>query len=285
MKVLVTNHHLDQFRGSECFTYAIANELKQRGHSIDVFSFLGGKVQRLMNKFARPVEIIEAVRKRYDLALINHNTCVDIVGDEYYKTVQTCHDIFTPLEQPKQGCQHYVAVSEEVETHLDKLGYQSTIIRNGIDTERFSIRRRTSKTLKRVLALTSNVESLRIIKDACRLKGVSFHAVDSEKTWDIEAVINSNDLVFASGRGALQAASCGRNVIVLDKVLDGYLTHNNALDIRENNFSGRRYNLKCDADRLVDLMGLYTPETGYRLRDYVLQNHNITKITKEYLNL
>jgi len=63
--------------------------------------------------------------------------------------------------------------------------------------------------------------------------------------WDIEREIRQNELIISLGRGACEALSCGRPVLVLDSrpyqplMADGLITPGNINEFSTCNFSGR----------------------------------------------
>ena len=50
MKILITNIWLDKFCGTESWCYAIANELKRRGHIVDIYTRAPGVFMKEFEK-------------------------------------------------------------------------------------------------------------------------------------------------------------------------------------------------------------------------------------------
>ena len=67
MKILLTNNHLSQLGGTETWVYTMAQELKRRGYQ-------GVYKRKDISELLK--DLIDDEPKGYDLALINHNTCL-----------------------------------------------------------------------------------------------------------------------------------------------------------------------------------------------------------------
>ena len=270
MKILMMNYLLGGQTGSETWTATMAEELELQGHTVDLKTDAS------------------KADDTYDLALINHNTCLATAQHLTCKKVFTSHGVLPDLEQPTDGADVYVAVSEEVQANLKAKGYDSTIIRNGIDYEHFHPYRPLRKTLTNVLFSSnypSNAEN--IIKQACEKAGLKFKRIGGQnKTTQVLHELNQADLVIGLGRTAYEAMSCGRNVIIFDyNGGDGFVTPQNVFQFRTNNCSGRYHRHRYTADDLVELFKLYDPETGRRLRNYIYRHHNVEKTAQQYLAL
>ena len=209
--------------------------------------------------------------------------------------MQTCHGVYPKLEQPVFGMDAYVSISEEVQNHLTKKGYKSTIIRNGVDCERFKPINKLNNNIKNVLSLAHSDPANVIIKKACDELNLNFIENNKFKCWrwDMENVINQSDIVISLGRGVYESMSCGRNVIIFDKrsytnlpaIGDGIVTKDNVDKFLKNNCSGRFSMKEFNHTTLVKELKKYLPKYGEDLREYVLKNLNIKLQVDKYLNL
>lgn len=283
-RVLIATNHLNRLGGSETWTYTMAKELERRGYEVDVFTLLEGEVSEKLSTVKHP-------RGEYDLVLINHNTCLARLKDVKGKKIFTSHGVFPELEQPIEGADKYVAISEEVQDHLKVKGFESTVIRNGIDCERFKPKKKLNKKPKRVLCMCQGEEARENVRKACDELGIE---VDDTATriWDVEKKINDADIVFTLGRGAYEAMACGRAVIVYDsrvysptKTADGIVTRKNAKEIAKNNFSGRRYKIRWTVEDIKKEIKKYKPEMGADNRKIAIESFNIKKQVEKYINL
>jgi hypothetical protein len=271
MKILLTNNSLMNRGGSETWVATMFNHLRYKcGHSVDVYSVQANNL--IAGTKPNP-------EKHYDLALINHNSCLDRVAEwDITKGVFTSHGVLPMLERAKPGADKYISVSEEVQTALKKDGFDSTIIRNPIDTDYFSPSPIFNK-LTNILFLNNRTEMLGQVKQACKgfklriLTGGSF-GVKEGITWA--------DLVITAGRGCYEALSCGKNVMVVNRNgSDGMVTEDNIFKLRKNNCSGRRNAFQWSAKEIRNELKKYDPTRS--LREYILKHNNIDIAAQEYL--
>lgn len=280
MNILLTNVEMIALGGTETWVKTMYAELS-KDHDVDLY------IHQHKNKVfpgASPYD----PNKQYDLALINHNVCLDALKDANITTrVFTSHGVLPLLEQPTDGADYYVAVSEEVKANLKSKGYSSTIIRNPIDTDKFRIINKVNTQPQKALFLSNRQGiQLQIIREACQSLGIELVTIGgSNQNHDIAEAINEVDIVFALGRGAYEAMSCGRNVIVYDyNGADGFVTPETILEYRKNNCSGRRYKKQYAVDTLKADIQKYDPKLGKKLRSYIIANNNIKRAANRYLS-
>lgn len=259
MRILLTNNHLARLGGSETWTYTMAKEFERRGYDVGVFTHEKGYVSNLLG------DLIDDNPKDYDLALINHNTCLD-VGAKF--KIFTSHGVVPELEIPKQGANLYVAVNENVANKY-KLPY---IIKNPIDTDLFKPTRPISQEPKEILAITDVPVAIATI-------------TPSRTEYNMPELMNRADVVITIGRGVLEAMSCARNVIIWDNRFwlgacgNGYLKDFSVL----HGYVGGSYErTKINLD---EELKLYEQEQGEKNREYILKNHDVRLIADKYLNL
>ena len=212
--ILVATNHLETLGGSETYTYALAEELKNQRFKVDYFTFQKGTVSDQLEKKLN-VQFMQ--QKKYDLILANHYTCVNHLHKRGF-VLQTCHGIYPELEQPSPRAHGYVAISQEVKEYLRKKNLESKVILNGINTDRYKSTRPLHNDVRTVLSLCQSDEANQIIEASCNALGVDFTTLNKFKnpTWHVENVINNADLVIGIGRSAYEAMACGRPVIIFD---------------------------------------------------------------------
>ena len=287
--ILVSNNHLENLGGSETFTYTLIAELLEKGYEVEYYTFEKGLMS---DKIEKDLGISFMSKKKYDVVFANHKSTVDHLKTTIKgKIIQTCHGIYPSLEQPHKYADGYISISNEVYNHLKSLGHESRIILNGIDCSRFFPQMPVSKTLSKVLSLSQSIEANEIIENACKRLGLEFNKLNKHVNpiWDVEKLINKVDLVIGLGRSAYEAMACGRAVIAYDQrsysssFADGYITKENISQSLLHNCSGRSFKLKFSEDDLVNELEKYNPENGAFLREFALENLNISKSTDVYL--
>ncbi len=295
MKILLTTNYLDGLGGSETFTYTMAMEFVKQGHHVHVFSFTRGLVSNKLQTL-----MVNSPDNEYDLILVNHNSCLRKInrlrikeykiklGIKGYK-IMTCHGIYHKLEQPIAGADKYVAISEEVQEHLKKLGFDSIIIRNGIDLDRFAYTHK--KKITTVIGACHGKEARDKVKRASNMLGLEYIGIE-DKVWTVEDIYNAGQVVVGLGRTALEAMACGANVIIYDsreytewKTCDGLVDLDNVFLIRKHNFSGRYYKKPVTEIELAEMIKQYNFDRGLRMKEYISTEHDISKQVKKYLML
>ena len=269
MKILLANYTIGGNTGSETWVYTMRNELK-KGNEVRIYT------------------LDDILDYKPDIAIINHNTCLFSLKYLPCKKIFTSHGIIPDLEQPIKGADVYVSVSEEVQQNLLAKGFESIIIRNPIDCEKYKSIKPTNEKLTNVL-FSSHYQgkALKVIKQACQELGLNLTIIGKGNQVDNPVdYINDNDLVIGLGRTAYEAMACERNVIVYDyNGGEGLITPETILEYRKNNCSGRRYKKDFTINDLKEELLKYNKDLGKDLREYILENNNIKKVAKQYLEL
>ena len=289
MKILLGTHYLAKIGGTESYTYALALKLKRLGHEVEYYANVKGGVSSLLEENGVPFMSAD----HYDLILANHNTVVEKLWTKGY-LVQTCHGNIAELEQPSPLADAYVSVSEEVRDHLQSKGFESIVIPNGIDFNRFFPRKPVSQTLTTVLSLCQSEIANNFIRNCCEQEGLTFLSSNkyTDNIWSIEELINKSDLVVGLGRSAYDAMACGRAVLVYDYrdymgefLGEGMLTPENIQKSMYCNCSGRASRIHYDEHSFIKEMRKYTPELAQWSRDFALKQLNIEVAAEKYLDI
>ena len=290
MKILLGTHYLAKTGGTENYTYALAMELKKLGHDVEHFAIVRGGISSLLEENGIPFMSAD----HYDLILANHTTVVEKLWSYGY-IIQTCHGTLPELEQPSPYADAYVGVSEEVKGHLQKLGFEATVIPNGIDCKRFYPKKPVSPKLTTVLSLSQSDVANDFIRRCCEKAGLKFLQCNkfTDDVWSIEDIINESDLVVGLGRSAYDAMACGRAVLVYDLreqymgefLGEGMLTPQNIEKSMSCNCTGKASRLKYDEQSFIAEMQKYSPELASWSREYAIENLNIEKAVEKYLNI
>ncbi len=287
ISILVATNHLESVGGTETYTYAILNELSKRKYNVEYFTFRKGFFS---DKIENELGINFMSKKKYDLILTNHVSCVNHLYKKGF-TIQTCHSIFSEIENPSLFADGYVSISEEVQEHLLHKGCASKLIYNGIDTDRFEPKNELNDELKTVLSLSHSHEFNTYLEGACsklNLELICFNKFENP-IFEIEEAINQADVVFALGRSAYESMACGRPVIVFDKrsyfkpLGDGYIAHHLVSSLK-NNCSGRFFKLEVTEENLLKSLKKYNKCDGKIFRDFALENLKISYTVDSYLN-
>lgn len=292
MKILLANHELVNFGGTQTWVYEMARVLVNQGHELTVFCYLRGAFADQMEQ-RLDVDIIQAppLRGDYDLAIINHNTCLAALSGLDCRKVYTQHGSAHRLETSSGGADAYVGVSEEVVAMLAMAGRERpNLIRNAVDLTRFTPAPTTHEK-PRVLILCKNQFGTSLAAQACDRQGMPYTAIQWElnPTWDIAPYIQEADVVISYGRGAIEAMACDKAVLVFDARrqdprADGWVTAENVAHLAQFNFSSRGRNLSWGIEELEQALYAYDPaiHTGFG-RARAERHHNIEVAANKYL--
>lgn len=287
MKILLTNNQLADVGGSETWTRTMAHELQRQGHDITIFTLNRGYFSELLESEGLVViDSLNGLESSFGLAIVNHITMLALVkiNLEFTPIIFTSHSSFIDIERPIGGALHYVAVTEEC---VDK-NYYTTIIRNGIDLDKFSYSK-PNKKLEKILYLSHPWNKLGddLVKEACKDYDLT---LISTPIIDTEALIKEADLVITLGRGILESLACGKNVISGDHRdwMDGFMgagmiTEDNFDKLKTHALSGRNYPKKFTVDSLRHELDKY--DAMRNLRHKIEEEYDIEKQVKQYLNL
>lgn len=282
MKILVTSMWFDGFGGSESWCYSIISELLRRGHKVDVYAPVLGKMYNELKKLG----ITLSKEGNYDLILDNHNPKYDSFNGTI---IHTCHGIIDDLDRPMPNAFN-VAVSDKIGEHYNV----STIIPNGIDTNRFYCKNPLHSYIKKILSLCKSDTANDVLKQICHDADVEFESMYGKEVFNIEDKINEADLVVGVGRSLLDAMSCGRPVVSFDDRFyfetrmmgHGYLTPDKFKYQEIDNFTGN--SLKKSFNKLElakEIFEKYNPKDGEINRQYILDNLSIEKTVDRYLEI
>lgn len=294
MKILVTNNTLKGIGGSETYAYALINELNNReGIEVHGFSKNIGLISEKLRQIG--VKITTTPIDEYDLVLASHTSTIRFIKNFNAVKIQTCHGVYPKVEQPIKGVDIYVSISDEVKNHLKMNGYESKIIHNGVDCDRFKPLNSINKDLKRILSLSHSESLNNDIRLICNKLNIEFKTLNKYKNpiFNVEDEINKSDMVITIGRGVYESMACSRNVLILDErhyldkppLGDGLVTPHNISDFIKNNCSGRYSGVIFDSKLIEESIRRYDPTLGDDNRDYVVNNLNIKSKVDEYLKL
>jgi hypothetical protein len=299
MKILITNHHLQDFAGSETYTFALAKGLKERDHQVTVLTALAGAVAEKLTQegvevFQNPAELKS---HSFDVIHAHHNVMAILARNAFPKTpmIYVCHGIAPGLEEPPSidlSLAAVTGVSDEVVAYLQQHHRieEPVLIRNGVDLERFASRKPISDQLKTVLIISNRItgEVIKPLLEAAAKKNLQvLHiGMGSQSVWETEDVIAEADMVVSLGRGALESMACGRAVCIYDiHGGDGLITEESYPEIRKHNFSGRRFANRYSEENFIEIFEAYSPEMGTINRNIAEENHSLASMLDSFEDL
>lgn len=274
-KIVITNIGLNEYYGTETWTYAMAKELSKYNYDLTVYSPGIGKIAEKIKEFCEVTDVKN--KHSYDLAIVNHNVNFNI--DAKFK-IFTSHSKFIDVEQPPKEAEHVYGVTEYI---------YPKVIRNGIDCDRFKPNGINDK-LKNILYLSNPhyAGAKEFLREAC--EGYNLITLD-EQRFDIESLIKEADLVISLGRGALESMAMGKNVIYADHRKGwmrefrggGLITKDNYEDFKKGEWQKDRKLISIK--KLREELEKYDKKIGEFNRQMILKDFNIKKTAKKYIDI
>lgn len=302
LRILLTNHHLISYQGSENFTLTIANFLIRKGHQVSVYSAYIGPLRKDFERMG--VTLVSDVRllkdQHFDIAHVHHHINAYEIRHHFphLPIVLLCHGIIF-LENPPPldlKISQYLATSERVRDSMVKNGVEKEkifIFRNMVDSEKFYPFSKINHKPQKALILSNKIDQIseNVIRQACKaLKiktlfvGSRFKQVSYEQ---IPLLINEADLVFSLGRGVIETMLCARIPIIFDyEGGDGMVYPSTIAQHMTCNFSGNLYNAHYTIEELIGILQTYQAHDGMQLRqiacDYFAADKQIENLIAIY---
>ncbi len=277
-RILVACNHLFSVGGTELFTYYLIKALKDQ-YCMEYFTHHPGEVS---DKIASDFGVGFKSRHHYDLIIASHTTTVNYLYGQG-PIVQVCHGPIPELEQPSLVADRHIAVSEEVQKHLEQKGFEAEVVLNGVDLEVFYPKNPIGETPKTILSLCQSTEANEWLDEICQDLNIAFVAINKHENpvFDLADEINKADMVIGIGRSAYDAMACGRPCILFDNRVyngpygEGYLHPSTFQEFVRFNCSGRYSKKTFSKEGLKNEILHYSAEDGIQLR----------KIAEESLDL
>jgi len=307
LRILVTNHHLYQYTGTEVSSLTLCKYLRKEGHDVVFYSkYFGNKLVKTMEDYGvAVVDNLNLIKnQKFDIAHVQHNICAYEVRYHFpdLPMVLWVHGYVPFLEQAPAidlNISYVLTINKTVRDHVFKQGVPKDkiiIFRNLVDPEAFYVKKPISKTIKNVLVLSNklSVEKQVVIESVINqlgLKGVYIGSVYNNMVENDKLVnyINDADLVFTIGLGAIESMFCGRIPVLFDEnstqFTDGIVDVGNFDCFKENNFSGRTLKRIMKKNDILGDLQKYNFKQGELLRKKALKNYEASTQVKKIIDI
>lgn len=317
------NNTLSLLAGSETWTEAMAKQFKKMGHEVTVYSPSLGFIA--MQLEAAGIHCVDSLQLKngiapfdftlkqdldmhFDVAICNHHDITKAIRKAYpyLPIIATIHGIIHQGENGEIFPEHpavdarvsaFVAVSEEVQDVL-MMQYKldSFLLRNGIDLERFSFKKRNEKP--KVFLINSNYMTLEmpefaIIKEVAVHYGAELRAIGSgfnqDGTYNVEKILEDVDIVFAMGRSLVEGMARGCLGICHGRWGTGGIVHSeNWSDISHYNYSGRNSQGRLySAEEMIEQIEKFYSDASSldAITEVIKYNHDLVLKAQDYIDL
>ena len=248
MKILITNLFIANFSGTETVVELLADALSRAGHTPMIFApTLGPQAERMQARGYIVVDRLASLPQRPDVMHLQHVTpaLMALAAFPDVPAVFTCHSATFEIEAPRphQQIRQYVAVDDLCRARAlerDIPENRLSVILNAVDLARFPARPALPPKPKAALMLTKTWEQQDLVRAACAKSGLPLDELGPttrETSDQLGALLPRYDIVFATARMALEAATVGCAVVVVDgRGFAGLLRSENLQAWRRLNF-------------------------------------------------
>ena len=253
MRILITNNRLDYRGGAESFVGDLARGLQAEGHQVMAYSSDPGRRPRMLEHDAIPVTTDPlALPFKPDIIHAQHHldAMTAIASLPGVPAIYHCHGaVWKECVPIHPRIRHYLAMSSFLRERMvverniapDKID----VLHNSVDTARFRTVCTPPPSISRALFYNGSHlpggSTTEAVSRACTSLGIHLDFIGkyfSRSVPDPENVLHGYDLVFASGRSAIDALASGCAVIVLGRNSCGPLVCvDNFSALRDSNFS------------------------------------------------
>lgn len=288
MNVLITNSRLDGPGGSQIFVRDLGLALCKLGHSVMAFCCDPGKRERMDEAGMIPTTAdLRALPFRPDIIHAQHHldAMAAIIALPGVPAVYHCHGAVWREKAPRHPrIHHYLAMSR---TLAERMVVESNIPPedittwlNTVDCSRFATVRHPSPVPLKALFYNKihrmGSHTLDVIREATSRLGIHLDFISHKFGNAIkrpEDVLPGYDIVFASGKSAIDAMACGCAVVVLGRTSCGELVvPANYERLRQVNFAIAVNSPPATVEKVTAELLRYAPDACSRVTTRLRQD-------------
>lgn len=297
LRVLITNLFVAHNSGSETVVELLADGLRRAGHLPMVLApTLGPQADRMRARGHVLVDRVAKLPARPDVIHAQH-TPVALAAMAAFPDVPaifTCHSALFEVEGPRPHPQirHWVAVDDLCRERCLSRGVPAdrlVVIANAVDMHRFARRASLPARPSRALLLSKNHGHQTMVRQACAARGLTLDELGpaaGNVSDRIEAVLPDYDLVFATARMALEAATVGCSVVVCDaRGFAGLLTLDRLPAWRRLNFGAGLLTEPVGVPGLLAAIDAYDADDASGVADCLRAEASLDACVDRYLAL
>ncbi|YAF97657.1 MAG: hypothetical protein AB3A66_08375 [Nodularia sp. CChRGM 3473] len=301
-KILLTNHHLIYYAGSELVTLDLATEFQRRGWNVTVATFrFGGDIEKNFNE--RGIKVVNVLNK----PLSESEAEFDIVWSHHYPVLIKCLiedsvktkclilsslSPYEPLEaipffhsltelvlcnseETKQEIQNYISCNEE----------KLFVFKNSVPSNWFDILQDKFNASLKNIAVISNHPPAEILDaiEILKSKGIVTDLIGLSGKFQLVSadLLSAYDAVITIGRTVQHSMSLSIPIFCYDHFGGpGWLTPDNFQRAEWFNYSGRCCYQRFTSEQIVDhlIQGFHESKKYISFfKNYAIENYSLTK--------
>ena len=299
--VLFTNTWLLDRAGTELVVYELATGLLAAGHSPMVYSPQLGRFAEDLRSSGIPVtDDLGRLPRKPDVIHGHHHVeaMQALLHFPQACGIYVCHDRTTWRDTPPvfNRILRYVAAGLNCRERILITGHitddKIAVINNWVQLDRFP--RRPDLPLKpaRALVFSNYAEPggyVESVRKACDASGIALDVICrfyGNTVSDPGKILGHYDIVFAVGRSALEAMSCGAAVIVCGiHGLGPMVKANEAEMLRAWNFGMKCLRSPVESDLVLEQIQRYDREDAHKVSSYIRRDAAFSSALAQYLQL
>jgi glycosyltransferase involved in cell wall biosynthesis len=293
----MTNLYLTRGTGTEAVTELLADGLRRAGHEPIIFApETGPQADRMRERGHRVLDRLAGVGAPPDVIHAQHTTpaLMAMAAFPGVPTVFASHSTIFEVEAPWPHPQirRFTALSERGRDRCVERGIaaeQVALIPNAVDLQRFRARPPLPAKPRRALLVAKTYGHAEAIRAACASHGLALDEVGfatGRVSSKLEEEFRNHDLVFASGRSALEAAAVGCAVVLVDGAgLAGMLTMARADSWRSRNYSAALLIHPASTQAIGEAIAAYDAEDAARVSAHIRSEASADIYTARHLAL
>lgn len=297
MRILITNLFLARGTGSEAVVELLADALRRAGHEPFLFApEIGPQARRMQARGHRVTNHLAHVRSAPDVIHAQHVTpaLMAMMAFPDVPVVFASHSSIFEVEAPWPHPQirRVTAVDERGRDRCIGRGIEAdriSLVPNAVDLDRFRQRPPLPPRPQRALLIAKTPGHAEAVRTACMRQGLMLDAIGlaaGRFSDRLEQELPAYDIVFASGRSALEAAAAGCAVVVMDGAgLAGLLTMERLEGWRARNFSVAILTQPADVNRIEEAVAAYDPADAAQVTARVRTEASADAYAARYLAL
>lgn len=270
LSVLITNAVLAGRSGTEVVAFETARGLAARGHAVALYApVLGPLAAEARGCDLRVLDSLEALARPPEVIHGHHNgpTATAIARFPGTPAVFFCHDAVTWHDAPPAlpsirriaavdlACRERLVVEHGIPES------EVAVLPNAVDVARIAARPPLPPRPARALAVAKITGHLPMIRAACARLGLALDEVGpaiGRPVADLAAMMADYDLVFASGRTALEGLAVGTAVVICHGTrLGGLITGARFARWRSYNFGWKAMDRPLGVEPMVEEIRAY----------------------------
>ncbi|KFL33537.1 MULTISPECIES: hypothetical protein [unclassified Sulfurospirillum] len=294
-KILLTNHFIREFSGSEIATLDLAKEFLSREYAVTVGTFtFADPLKAEFEKFnIRILDLNNATAEHFDLIWAQHFTTIDAclidIGITADKIIFSSLSPYESLESPPLSTEKvdlFLANSLETKKTMVEMGLDDSMIEilpNPVSNDFFVNNSKKDFSLQKIAIVSNHIPSE--IKEAIpqlENKGIEIKIFGMEGEFRLITpdVLREFDAIITIGRTVQYCLAMGIPVYCYDRFGGpGWIEEANFQLASEFNFSGRCTNRKISSDEIVTELIQNFGDMQFKVtfcRDVALKNYSLS---------